>query len=332
MPVQIIAEAAQGYEGDATQARLLVRAAARAGADAVKFQLVYADEIATPNYRYYGLFRNLEMAPETWHRLADDAKAEGIRLYLDVYGDRSLREAVKLGAQGLKISTTDFGNSRLVGAALETGLPLLISIGGITTDELAGFLVEHRITAEHAVCFLHGFQAEPTPVEANNLRKLAALRARFPGYHFGFMDHSDGSGDDGLSISLLAVSLGAESIEKHITLDRVLELEDYVSALPPGRFRNYTRQLRRLESALGTESVELSPIEYEYRRKSMKVVVAGRMLQQGHEIGMEDVCLKRAAYSEPDKSVLLDRIEEAVGRVLTVDVQANQVITKEMLV
>ncbi len=64
MSVEIIAEAAQGYEGNVTQARLLARAAARAGADAVKFQLVYADELATPDYQYYDLFRNLEMPAE----------------------------------------------------------------------------------------------------------------------------------------------------------------------------------------------------------------------------------------------------------------------------
>jgi len=62
----IIAEAAQGFEGDPLLARLLVQAAARAGADAVKFQLVYADEIATPEYKYYDLFKKLEMPATCW--------------------------------------------------------------------------------------------------------------------------------------------------------------------------------------------------------------------------------------------------------------------------
>ena len=71
MSVEIIAEIAQGYEGDASQARLLARGAVRAGADAVKFQLVYADEIAVPDYQYYDLFRTLEMPQSDWRDVAD---------------------------------------------------------------------------------------------------------------------------------------------------------------------------------------------------------------------------------------------------------------------
>ena len=72
--IKIIAEAAQGFEGDPLLARLLVRAAARAGADAVKFQLVYADEIATPSYKYYDLFKKLEMPAACWKDVAGETK------------------------------------------------------------------------------------------------------------------------------------------------------------------------------------------------------------------------------------------------------------------
>ena len=63
-PITVIAEAAQGFEGDPFVARLLVKAAAAGHADMVKFQLVYADELATPEYAYYGLFKQLEMADQ----------------------------------------------------------------------------------------------------------------------------------------------------------------------------------------------------------------------------------------------------------------------------
>jgi N,N'-diacetyllegionaminate synthase len=69
--VEIIAELAQGFEGKPEQARLLLKAAAAAGADAAKFQLVYADELATPDYKYYELFRSLEMDDAIWAGLSD---------------------------------------------------------------------------------------------------------------------------------------------------------------------------------------------------------------------------------------------------------------------
>jgi N,N'-diacetyllegionaminate synthase len=66
MQIEIIAELAQGFEGRPEQARLLMKAAASAGADAAKYQLVYADELATPDYKYYDLFRSLEMPDDVW--------------------------------------------------------------------------------------------------------------------------------------------------------------------------------------------------------------------------------------------------------------------------
>lgn len=329
MSVEIIAEVAQGYEGDATLARLLARGAVRAGADAVKFQLVYADEIATPDYRYYDLFRSLEMPQEAWRVVAEETQTGGARLYLDIYGERSLREAIDLGADGVKIHTTDFFNTRLVRAALDAMPRVIVSLGGISVAELKEFLDLHKVTSSQQVCFMYGFQAEPTPVESNNLRRLGALKERFPDYRFGFMDHADGGNDDAMSLALMALALDVDCIEKHISLDRTLQLEDYISALAPQQFQVFVQRVRRLEKALGTDNLELTPIEREYRHKAMKVVVANRKLSQGKVVAPEYLDLKRTAC--PSLSSSLYRIEQVVGHTLMVDVQPNQQITEEML-
>ena len=70
----IVAEAAQGFEGDATLAHLLVKASAAANADAIKFQLVFADDLAVPEYDYYDLFEKLEMSAASWRAVRDDAR------------------------------------------------------------------------------------------------------------------------------------------------------------------------------------------------------------------------------------------------------------------
>ena len=80
--VQIIAELAQGFEGSPEQARLLLRAASSAGASAAKFQMVFADELATSDYKYYQLFQSLEMSDDVWKGLADYAKELKIELPL----------------------------------------------------------------------------------------------------------------------------------------------------------------------------------------------------------------------------------------------------------
>ena len=86
--LKIIAEIAQGFEGNFTQSKLLISAAAKSGADAVKFQLVYADELATADYQYYSLFKNLEMSEMQWKDLSDYAISLGSKLIVDVFGEK----------------------------------------------------------------------------------------------------------------------------------------------------------------------------------------------------------------------------------------------------
>src|SRR4051794_31487643 len=138
-PITIVAEAAQGYEGDPTIGRLLARAAARAGADMVKFQIIYADELASPSYQHYALFRQLEMADASWRAIADETSRAKIGLAFDVYGERSLALALELGAAAVKIHATDFFNHTLVAAALAAAPRVYLSAGGIEQAELAAF-------------------------------------------------------------------------------------------------------------------------------------------------------------------------------------------------
>jgi N,N'-diacetyllegionaminate synthase len=329
MPVEIIAEVAQGYEGDAVLARLLTKGAVRAGVDAIKFQLVYADELATRDYIHYDLFRSLEMPREAWQKVAEETKAGGARLYLDIYGERSLREAADLGADGIKISTTEFFNTRLVHSALDKMPRVFVSLGGISLEEMERFRDIHKLAPGPQVCFMYGFQAEPTAIESNNLRRFRSLKERFPGYRFGFMDHADGGSEDAMTLALVALGIGIDCVEKHISLDRILQLEDWVSALSPEQFKMFVQRIRHLEKALGTDDLELTPIESEYRYKAVKVVVANRMLKKGEIVAADNLCLKRTSrLSSPS---MIYRLEQVVGHTLAVDVQPDEAITKEVL-
>ena len=110
----IIAEAAQGYAPinrsipSLDIAILLVRAAASSGANAVKFQIIYVDELAEPGYVHYELFKNLEMSQNDWSVIRDEATRLSIDFHADVFGSRSLRLANKINADALKIHSTSF--------------------------------------------------------------------------------------------------------------------------------------------------------------------------------------------------------------------------------
>ena len=328
MPIEIIAEIAQGYEGNATLARLLAKAAVCSGADAVKYQYILADEICTPDYQYYEFFKELEMPDETWKEVTEIVKTGGKKLYFDVDDEYGLKIALELGADGVKIHATNFHNRDLVRAVLKAMPMVFVSIGGISMDELEAFLKFHDISPGHQLCLMYGFQAEPTPVEANNLLRIVALKKRFPGFSLGFMDHSDGTSDDAQTLSLLALPLGIDFLEKHISLDRILEIEDYISAVAPAAFREFVIRVRRLETALGTDNLELTEVEKDYREKVLKVVVAREPLRKGEKINSESLALKRVGSL--NRTPIYYK-EDAVGRTVIADVLPNQQIIKEML-
>ncbi len=323
--LEIIAEAAQGYEGDAGIARLLVRAAAASGADAIKFQIVFADDLAAPGYRYYDLFRQLEMPDDSWREIRSLAKSLGLRFYGDIFGPRSAELSKTLDMDGVKISTTCFYDDVITAFALEMFPRVFLSIGGIPFEDAFDFFERHRTAKRSGVTVLFGYQAEPTLPELNNLNRIVSLRKRL-GVQIGFMDHADGAGGDEIALSAMALALGVTVFEKHITLNRSLELEDFVSALAPAEFATYCETLRRLAPALGDASLELIADERTYRDKACKRVVAARDLKVGRTLSADDILLLRPAVDGG-----FFRPEEAVGRTLTADVARHAPIDERVL-
>lgn len=328
MTVEIVAEIAQGYEGDPTLARLLAKGAVAAGADAVKFQIVFAEELAVPGYKYYDLFRQLEMPTSAWEAAAHVVRSAGKRLYFDVYGPKSLEYAQRLGADGVKIHSTDFFNTELHDAALSSMPCVFVSFGGIAMDELTAFLNAHSGPTLDKISLLFGFQAEPTPVESNNLLRLAALKQHFPNIRFGFMDHACGNSDEGQTLALLALPLGISCIEKHLTLDRLLELEDYPSALAPQEFSQFVSRVRRLETALGSSNLALTEQETGYRQRAVKVITAATPLQAGTRLTRAHVSLLRVA--DPVHPAPLS-VADISGKTLSNTLAIGQQITWEDL-
>ncbi len=309
--IHIIAEIAQGYEGKPILAELLTTGGISSEADAIKFQLVYADELATPDYKYYDLFKSLEMDISVWTAISQRIKQNGIKLYFDIFGVRSLEVAAQLKADGVKLSTTEFFNRPLMNHALLTFDTVFLSIGGIETTDIDALMNDVLKKYMAKVCLMYGFQSEPTALEKNNLARLRKLKERYPGFAIGFMDHSDGGTEDAHLLSLVSIGAGVSVIEKHLTLDRELKIEDFISGVSPNGFREFTRLAKKFEFAMGSESLELTEEEHAYRSKAGKVVVAIKDIEAGQKVGNSDVALKRSG-SVGDK-VPYKRLEEVIG-------------------
>lgn len=323
MPVPyVIAEVAQGFEGSEKLVTLHITAAAAAGADAVKFQVFSADELALPDYRYYELFRGLELPEAVWAAAAAQAHEAGLEIWSDVFGADSLALLTRAGFDGFKVHATDIDNLpllRLVGAS---GKRVLLACGGASLDEIQAAL---QALGDADVTLLYGFQAEPTDVSDLTLGKLPALIERF-GLPVGFMDHT--AGDDPLARSLPFVALGAGAsvIEKHLTLSRTAELEDSISALTAEEFGPWLAELRDAARALSEPEWQVTPREAEYRAKVRRAVVAARDLSAGTVLADADLLRLRT-----DVEGVLHDESLALGRTLARDVAARTPLTPEDL-
>lgn len=324
--VEIIAEIAQGFEGSPKLADLLVKGALYAEADSIKFQLIYPDELATPDYRYYGFFKSLEMNEKDWSKLADEIRRHNKMLYFDIHGDKSFDIAKRFRADGVKISSTEFYNETLIKKSLESFKKIFISIGGIPIEDINSLM--KRLLKKHPeVCFLYGFQAEPTPLEKNNLRKITSIQKRYPGLKIGYMDHSSGDLEDAYYLPIMAMALGVSCIEKHLSLDRIYKIEDYISALDPENFKEFVRLIRKFEKAMGSPSLALTDAEIAYGKNAIKIVVANRDLKAGKIINTNDVALKRSGHKL--SGVGIRRIDSVVGKKLLKDISINTPILED---
>ena len=319
-PPLVIAEMAQSYEGSFDVARETLAAAVASGADAVKFQVFTADELAVPEYRYYALYRKLELSRARWQALIDLAHVSGIRFFADVFGSASATMLAEIGVDAYKIHSADTKNVALMKHVARLGRPIFLSTGGTTLPEIERAVATIRGAGNERICLLDGLQVSPTPIEHTQLRRLAYLRRHF-GLPVGCQDHVDAEDPLAWLLPLVALGVGADAIEKHLTLCRSLKREDYESALNPEEFAVMARRIREAVPALGTETYAMSTADLEYRKTMKKHVVASRDLAAGTGLGEDEIVFRRTNSDAPPLAA-----EDVVGRRLRQPVSRNAVI------
>lgn len=315
---QIIAEIAQGFEGNPKYAELFVKAAAASGASAVKFQLVYADELATPDYKYYDLFKSLEMPDEVWENIANLSIQNNIALHLDIFGEKSVQLAEKIGVEAMKIHGTDITNKRLLNMVAKSSVKqVILGAGGAHQNEI---LVALDILKNKDVILLFGFQSYPTSNSDNHINRIRFARDVFTKNHsslkIGFADHANPETNIHLGFGAMAIGFGAEVLEKHLTLAKSIKMEDFESALNPDEFLEYVEFINECTTAIGSASLEndfgMSESELGYRKMIRRHVVAIEAISIGEIINANNLALKRTSSEQASTS--LSDVEGKIAR------------------
>lgn len=315
---EIVAEIANAHQGNPETAAKMADAFAEAGADAVKFQIYFADELLTPSHSRYAHFKNQSFAPEIWADLLPRAKACGVQVYCDVFGIEALGVAARYGADGFKLHASDLSNGPLLDAVAETPGRVFLSTGGATIREIARS-VERMLLVGKRPVLLHGFQAYPTRIEDSCLARLTWLHEMFGNScDLGYADHIAGGDPLAQALPLFAMGLGASVIEKHVTFDRAAKGVDYFSSIEPEEFRLFASHVRHCELALGARPSDMPKAELAYRHAVKKHWVAARDLKPGTVMTAKDMLMKRVEDAPgnplPREQLVGRRLKQAISK------------------
>lgn len=334
----IIAEAGVNHNGDLQLAKDLVKVAAEAGADVVKFQTFIPENLVTssaPKAKYQientknnndsqlEMLQQLQLKFE-WHdELKTLATELGISFCSTGFDLESIDFLCDLGIPFLKIPSGELTNKPYLIHIAQKKLPIILSTGMADMKEVEqalNILLQYGANKSE-ITVLHCTTNYPTPFEEVNLKAMLTMEQQL-GVNVGYSDHTNGS-----EVAIAAVALGAKVIEKHFTLDRNLPGPDHAASLEPNELKYLISAIRNTESALsGTGIKAPTSSELDNRLIARKSLVLNKNLEKGAVISSEDVSILR-----PGTGISPMEIDKVLGRKLALDLLAFTVLQPEHL-
>jgi N,N'-diacetyllegionaminate synthase len=325
--VAIVAEVGVNHEGDSGTASVLMRLAADAGADAVKFQSFtparYASASDPARLERVSGFALDEAA----HRkLAAEAVDLGIAFFSTPVSDDVVPLLDEL-CPAFKIASGDLTFEPVIRAAAATGKPLVLSTGLGTVDEIdqaVGWIRDEvGVSAlPEQLVLMQCVSAYPTPIEEANVRAVPFLAERY-GLPVGYSNHVIGA-----EACLAAVALGASVIEVHFT-DRKTgrDFRDHELSFEPEDLTALAASILRVKASLGAFEKVRQPSEVEALAAVRKGVVAARDLAAGANLARADLM-----YARPATEFAASELESLLGRRLTVSIGTGELIPRDGVV
>jgi sialic acid synthase SpsE len=322
----VIAEAGVNHNGEIAKALELVRAAKAAGADIVKFQHFTADKIvaaAAPPAAYQvantgqssqsDMLRELELDLGAFATVAHACREQEIGFLCTAFDMDAVEELVGLGMAFVKIPSGEITNAPMLDRYGRLGLPVLLSTGMSTMAEVEEAVGVLDAAGTREITLLQCTSLYPAPADTLNLRAMQRMAAHLK-RPVGLSDHSL---DDYAAVA--ATALGANVIEKHLTLDRTLPGPDHAASLEPMDFMRMVKRIHATASALGDGIKQPAKGETETAQLVRRSWHAVRDLRPGAPIAASDVVLKRPADG-------LSPSQSPVGRLLKNAVAADRPI------
>lgn len=329
----IIAEISANHNGSVERAEAIVRAAADAGADAVKLQTYTADTMTIPCDNEFFRIKGTLWEGKTLHALYQEAytpwewqprlKALANDLGMDCFSTPFDATAVdfleEMNVPCHKVASFEVVDIPLLKKIASTGKPVIMSTGMASLAEIDEAVTTLRENGTKELALLKCTSAYPAPPEEANLRTIPHLALAF-NCVAGLSDHTLGS-----AVAVGAVSVGARIIEKHFTLARADGGPDSAFSMEPDEFKQMVQDIRTVEKALGSVCYDLTPKQKESKvfRRSLFVV---KDMEAGEAFTAENVRSIRPGYGLPPKM-----LDEVLGRTATRHLAKGTPLTMEVI-
>ena len=295
-PVFIIAELSANHNGSIETAIETIRAAKRAGADAIKLQTYTADTMTIncdkddfiikgtiwEGRNLYELYQQA-YTPWEWHEeLFTCAKEEGLICFSSPFDKTAVDFLEKLNVPAYKIASFEITDIPLIEYVASKGKPVILSTGIATSEDIELALDACRRMGNHNIALLKCTSSYPAPIEEANMAMIPDFQERFKVIP-GLSDHTLGS-----TVPIVATTLGARIIEKHFILDRSIGGPDASFSMNEDEFTNMVKAVREAEKAVGVVSYEPTEKQIKGRAFSRSLYVV-KDIKEGEIITEENV-------------------------------------------
>ena len=298
----VIAEAGSNHNNDLSKAKKLIDVAADAGADAVKFQAfraenMYPEESGAADYldtdeSLYDLVESMEMPYDWIPKLRDHCRKQEIH-FLSTPTDRRAVDELEDHVPAYKIASFTMSHHPFLEYVAKKDKPVILSTGAHEMSEIEEAVETLRSAGLEELVVLQCVSSYPAPIESMNARVIEQFTREF-NLSSGLSDHTL----DPTIAPTAAVSVGADVIEKHFTLDRSLEGPDHSFALEPDELEEMITAIRKTERVLGTDEKRVQSVESEMHDIARRRIHATTAIDAGEELTVDNIDILRSGKNE----------------------------------
>ena len=328
----IIAELSANHGHSLDIAKQTIKAAKKAGADAIKLQTYTADTLTLncdkedfvvkggtlwDNKTYYELYQEA-YTPWEWHKeLFEVAKEEGLLCFSTPFDKSAVDFLETLNPPAYKVASFEVTDYELVRYIASKQRPIIISTGIATLQEIEDVVAICKKEGNNDIVLLQCTSSYPAPLESANLLTIPDLSKRF-GVIAGFSDHTLG-----ITAPIAAVALGAKVIEKHFILDRAIGGADASFSLDEEAFTQMVQAVREAEKLLGKPTYNTNEKTIKGRQFSRSLYVA-KDIAKGDVLSEENIRSIRPGYGLHPK-----HLSEILGKCAKRDLNFGDRLTIE---